>query len=98
MRHRSDWFQGRELVEALAVRLAASAGQTADAARRYSLARDQADASDFYSAAWLTAECADVLLNVDPALVRESVNRYAERVRSLRAGPIRKRFEALLAS
>ncbi len=98
MRHRSDWFQGRELVEALAVRLAASAGQTADAARRYSLARDQADASDFYSAAWLTAECADVLLTVDPALVRESVNRYAERVRSLRAGPIRKRFEALLAS
>ena len=50
-----DWFQGRELVEALAIRLAILAGRD-DAIRMLSDAALRADAQDPYAAALLTAE------------------------------------------
>ena len=59
VRTRADWFQGRELVEALAVRLAVHGRADRGCASLFDTARTLADASDVYTAAWLTAECAD---------------------------------------
>ena len=63
MRTRTDWFQGRELVEALHVRVAARRGAPEEAHGHFHRALHLARESDFYSAAWLTARCADVLLS-----------------------------------
>jgi tetratricopeptide (TPR) repeat protein len=61
LRSRGDWFQGRELVEALSVRAAAAGGALDEARRRFEHAHGLARESDFYSAAWLTARCASAL-------------------------------------
>ena len=65
---RADWwFQGRELHEALAVRLALSEGGPdgvgggAAASARFRVAHDLAARHDPYGAAWLVSECAPVL-------------------------------------
>lgn len=97
MKSRTDWFQGRELMEALRVRMAVRDGRAADAAQGFSRARDLAESSDFYSAAWLTVECAELLGEFDAAFARECVTRYAERVKGLGYGEMTRRFEALLA-
>lgn len=62
LRARVDWFQGRELVEALRVRLSAGRGAHEEALRHFQRAMPLARAADFFSAAWLTARVADVLL------------------------------------
>jgi tetratricopeptide (TPR) repeat protein len=74
------WFQGRELVEALAVRLTEGDGATrlARFERAYALAERHAP----YGAAWLAAECGSVLLAdshpPSTARVEELVARYTE--------------------
>jgi len=97
IRARSDWFQGRELVEALGVRLAAADGRLADAMRLFDQSRTLADASDVYTAAWLTAECATVLYEHDPERIRQAVERFSEQVRSLGYVRLIARYEELLS-
>jgi diguanylate cyclase (GGDEF)-like protein len=97
MRSRPDWFQGRELVEALSVRIAAEDGRIEDAVRQFDRAIALAEASDLYSAAWLTAACADVLHRHDPAYMRDSVTRYAARVKDLGYNEMSRRYAELLA-
>jgi len=58
---RGEWFRGRELLEALAVRVAVAEGDVARAAERYERARALAEGKDAYGARWLTAECGGVL-------------------------------------
>ncbi|HWJ24279.1 MAG TPA: diguanylate cyclase, partial [Gemmatimonadaceae bacterium] len=74
------WFQGRELVEALAVRLTDSDGATRLA--RFERAHALAERHAPYGAAWLAAECGEVLLaDAHPpstARVEELVARYSE--------------------
>ena len=97
MRARTDWFQGRELVEALGIRLTARDGRHAEAAARFGGVCPSADATDPYSAIWLIAECADVVLAHDPALLRSWVTRYVGRIEQLGYAAMEARFAQLLA-
>lgn len=95
---RPDWFQGREIAEALLVRLAAIDHRGSDALTRFERAVTLAEPADLYNAAWLTAICAEYLATVDPQRVRLSVDHYAERVRGLGYPEMTKRYEALSQS
>ena len=97
MRARTDWFQGRELAEALAVRVIAAAGAGDDAKRRHEEARQLAEPSDFYGAATLVAECGDTLFGIDGGFARRVLLEYAPRVRSAGFGALERRYEHLLA-
>ncbi len=55
------WFQGRDLVDALRIRLAAERGDDAHAMRLLSDAVTMAGRYDVYLAAYLVAECAPSL-------------------------------------
>jgi len=70
-----QWFQGRELVEALAIRLAILAGRE-DAIQMLVDAVLRADSHDAYAAALLTAEFGATLRESDPEAVDGLVHRY----------------------
>lgn len=97
MRTRTGWFQGREHVEALRVRLALFDGDVAGAVGAFKRAMPLADESDLYTAAWLTAVCAPSLFVFEPILVKEWIRRYADRVESLGYTQMSKRYLDLLA-
>jgi hypothetical protein len=65
--------------------------------QRFREALALAESTDFYCAAWLTAECADILLEHDREEIRDSVNRFAPRVKDLGLTEISKKYEDLLA-
>jgi tetratricopeptide (TPR) repeat protein len=69
------WFSGRELVDALAVRLAAGAGHSGLAADRFERALSVAEPNDAFAAARLVAECAPALASVGVRTVQETVER-----------------------
>jgi tetratricopeptide (TPR) repeat protein len=97
MQNRSDWFQGREIAEALMIRVDAIDGHQSDALARFERAISLAEAADLYNAAWLTAICAESLLQFDPNRVKLSISRYTDRVRSLGYPEMTRRYEALAA-
>ena len=74
----TEWFQGRELIESLAIRLAILAERD-EAAQLFMQALDLADTRDMYGAALLTAEFGPVLRDVAPDVVAQAVRRYAGR-------------------
>lgn len=96
MQARPDWFQGRELAEALRVRLA-SLESTTGAVSMFYRALALAETTDFYGAAWLIAECADILDAHDRALLRSSVNRFAPQVESQGYHGMSRRYTELLS-
>ena len=96
MQARPDWFQGRELAEALRVRIAAL-DSTNRAVALFYRALALAETADFYGAAWLIAECADILDAHDRALLRSSVNRFAPQVESQGYHGMSRRYSELLA-
>jgi tetratricopeptide (TPR) repeat protein len=96
MQARPDWFQGRELAEALRVRLASLDSMTGAVSMFYR-ALALAETADFYGAAWLIAECADILDAHDRALLRSSVHRFAPRVESHGYHGMSRRYSELLA-
>ncbi|MEX2180158.1 MAG: AAA family ATPase [Gemmatimonadaceae bacterium] len=83
MSNRTGWFQGRELVDALRVRIAIAEGRIADAMAVFESARATAEGYDMYSVAWLTAACADLLLPHYPDQVLAAVEKYSGQVASL---------------
>jgi tetratricopeptide (TPR) repeat protein len=93
---RPDWFQGRELAEALAIRMSALAGDTISALSRFDRALALAEAADMYNAAWLTVACAEALMVFSPHQVKASIERYRERVRALGYPEMTRRYEALV--
>ncbi|HUX32447.1 MAG TPA: tetratricopeptide repeat protein, partial [Gemmatimonadaceae bacterium] len=95
MATRSEWFQGRELVECLRVLVAAAEGRHTDALQQFESARALADASDLFAAAWLTAVCATALFAIDRGVARAAVERYATRVATLGFTALTERFRAL---
>ena len=97
LRSRTDWFQGREMVEALAIRILAADGLLAEAVKRFHAALALADVTDVYGAAWLTAQCADVLKEHDPVVMQASLHRYAARAEGLGYTAVSKRYGELLA-
>jgi diguanylate cyclase (GGDEF)-like protein len=92
------WFQGRELVEALAVHVAAADGDVARAATRLERSLAAAEPVDVYGASWLLAECASVLARHDPERERASVRAFAQRVEALGFERMRQRYRRLLAA
>ena len=96
MGSRPDWFQNRELVEAFFVRMAVREGAREKALERFASAVRLAESSDLYCAAWLTASCADDLLELDSEGVKSSIRRYSERVRELGYAEMTRRYDALI--
>jgi hypothetical protein len=92
---RPDWFQGREIAEALFVRLAAHDGRPIEGFSRLTSALALAETSDLYSAAWLTAACVESLVGFDHAAVRSSITRYGDRVRKLGYTEMTRRYDIL---
>ena len=92
---RTDWFQGRELVEALFIRVDAIEGRNVQALTRFATAVSLAEAADVYSAAWLVAVCSDSLAEADQPTVDRFVGEYDARVKKLGYAEMTRRFDVL---
>ena len=97
MRARNDWFQGRELVEALGVHVWVHDGLPDQSLARFEEALTMADSADLYVAAWLTAACAEPLYPVARDRVRDVVASYVDRVKGLGYNEINRKLEGILA-
>jgi tetratricopeptide (TPR) repeat protein len=95
VRDRTEWYQGREIVEALSVRLLVADGRPSEAFGRFASAISLAESSDVYNAAWLTVTCADALVQFNSEGVRSSILSYRDRVRRLGYAEMTRRYEAL---
>jgi tetratricopeptide (TPR) repeat protein len=95
LRTRDEWFQGRELAEALRVRILASDGKTLDARRRLDEALALAAEADVYGAAWLAAHCAPALLPKDASYARGIAGKYAGSARAHGYTPVSDRIDAI---
>jgi tetratricopeptide (TPR) repeat protein/GGDEF domain-containing protein len=96
MGSRPDWFQNRELAEAFFVRMAVREGAHKSALERFTSAANLAETSDLYCAAWLTANCADDLFDLDREGVKSAIQRYSGRVRELGYAEMTRRYDALI--
>jgi tetratricopeptide (TPR) repeat protein len=96
MANRPHWFQNRELVEAFFIRMAVRQGGHQEALDRFASAVSLAESSDLYCAAWLTASCADALIEIDRERVKSSIRRYGERVRELGYAEMTRRYDILI--
>jgi tetratricopeptide (TPR) repeat protein len=88
------WFQGRELLESLTIRLATRSGDFDGAQARFRLAVERLEQTDVYAAAWMIADCAAELAEHDPA-VWTIVGRFAEHSTVQQFAPLSARFTAL---
>jgi len=89
------WFQGRELVEALAIRLAIHAGRK-DAIRLLADAALRAETHDPYAAALLIAEFGATFREVAPEAVDDLVRRYSSRPDVSENPRLRQQFGVLM--
>jgi diguanylate cyclase (GGDEF)-like protein len=96
MLRRPDWFQGRELVEALNVILLYSDGKLEEAIDHLEDVLPKAEASELYTAAWLTAVCARSLHSVRPDRIAPWLKRYASQVQEFGYFDISKHLNNLL--
>jgi len=90
-----EWFQGRELIEALGIRLALL-DERDEAAHLFIQALDLADTRDVYGAALLTAEFGPVLREFAPEVVATAVRRYAGRPEVVENARVREQFGVLM--
>jgi hypothetical protein len=88
------WFQGRELLESLEIRMAALDGDVAGARRRFHSAVARLEMLEVYPAAWMVADCAAELADQD-AGVWKVVNRFAAHPAVQDYVPLAARFTAL---
>ena len=91
------WFQGRELVEALAVCVALDLGRRAEALQRFRTALSHTETRDRYSAAWLTAECAPAIVAAGDKSIWEVLERFRKLAEENGYAPLLARFDRLLA-
>jgi tetratricopeptide (TPR) repeat protein len=92
---RADWwFQGRELLESLVIRLEAQGGRHESALERFQAALAKLEPMDLYAAAWLVADCASTLAERGPA-VWDAVERLGEHATVQQFVPLSARFTAL---
>ncbi|MEO7084693.1 MAG: hypothetical protein ABI442_10160, partial [Gemmatimonadaceae bacterium] len=93
---RPDWFQGREIAEALGIRVDAADGKGDEALSRFEIAVALAEAADLYSAAWLAVECAPALFPFDRPRAFRQIDRFAARVKQLANPELTRRYESLI--
>jgi len=91
-----DWFQGRELAEALLLRLLLLDRAHDRAVEAFTRALTLAHPTDIYGAAWLTAEFGDELRPFAGDIVQVAIERYATRPEVLGNPKIRDRLTVLL--
>ena len=92
---RTDWwFQGRELLESLAVRLAAHDGQLVAARKRFHVAVARLELMEVYAAAWMVADCGAELAEQDDGIWRV-VERFTAHEAVREFVPLAARFTAL---
>jgi tetratricopeptide (TPR) repeat protein len=89
------WFQKRELLESLAVRLDARAERYDQARARFHTAVPRLEESDGYAAAWMVADCAAELGPHDRT-VWSQVERFARNPMVHQFVPLSARFTALV--
>ena len=89
------WFQKRELLESLAIRLDARAGRYAEALARFHSALPSLEESDGYAAAWMVADCA-AELGAHDRTVWTQVARFAGHPMVQQFVPLSARFTALV--
>jgi diguanylate cyclase (GGDEF)-like protein/putative nucleotidyltransferase with HDIG domain len=88
------WFQGRERLESLHIRLAIQDGESGLALVRFRAAVERLEAMDVYSAAWLVGDCgAEVAAG--EADVWSIVDRFGEHTMVQQFVPLAARFTAL---
>jgi tetratricopeptide (TPR) repeat protein len=90
------WFQNRELVEALSVRVALELGRRDEAEQRFRTALAHTEPRDARCAAWLAAECAPSLIAAG-ADVWDFVRRFSQRADDMGYTALATRFRSLLA-
>lgn len=89
------WFQGRELVETLRIRVAAAEGRSQEALQMFDAARNLAEHADVSSAAWLTASVADVLFAIDPQHLKSAMERFSQDVGTLGFAELTRKYQDL---
>jgi tetratricopeptide (TPR) repeat protein len=95
LERRPGWYQGRELAEALIVRVMVLNGELAEALTRFETAVNTAESVDVYTAIWLTLACAEALSPADPTRVKFAIDRYSVGVRKLGYDELTRRYDAL---
>ena len=90
-----DWFQGRELVEALAIYLAFQTSWD-EGYELFRRALALAESRDVYGAAWLLAEFGQLIRSRAPEDIVDAVRRYDARPELLEMPRIRARFGVLV--
>jgi tetratricopeptide (TPR) repeat protein len=90
-----DWFQSRELLEALKIHLLLTDNRTEEAAEHFERALAAAGPSDVYGAAWLTAEFGETFRSHLPVEVEAAVREYARHPEVLGNPKMRERLSAL---
>ena len=90
-----EWFQGRELMEALRIHLLLTDGRTSEAAEFFVRAVTAAGPSDVYGAAWITAEFGASFASLASPELQTVVREYAQRPEVLGNKRMRERLNAL---
>jgi len=80
---RADWFQGREMLETLRVRVATADGENDKALEHFTKSLKLAEGADEYGAMFMVAECGRELMLHDNASVRPTCERHAERAKTI---------------
>ncbi|MEO8619445.1 MAG: HD domain-containing phosphohydrolase [bacterium] len=92
---RADWwFQGRELLESLAVRVLMSKGQHAEGIARFRDAVPRLEAMESYAVAWFVADCGAAVIQHEPSFAT-LINRLGATATAHQFIPIAARFTAL---
>ena len=90
-----DWFQGRELIEALRLHLLIKDGELEAAVSLLELSLGVAHASDISGAAWLIAEFGMTLRPYARSLIDEAIKRYEGHPEVLGNPNMKKRYDVL---
>jgi diguanylate cyclase (GGDEF)-like protein/putative nucleotidyltransferase with HDIG domain len=90
----SWWFQGRERLESLAIRIAMQDGSRALALARFLTAVERLEAMDVYSAAWFVGECGGEVAE-DEAEAWAIIDRFGEHSMVQEFVPLAARYTAL---
>jgi adenylate cyclase len=91
-----EWFQGRELLEALKLHLLIRDGEMAAAVSLLESSMHLAHATDISGAAWLIAEFGLALRPHAPEAVQAAVKRYAHHPEVLSTPKMKERFDVLI--
>lgn len=93
---RPEWYQNRELAEALIVLVRGREGQGDAAFGRFERALETAAGGDPYPTAWLTLTCAKALLEIDSVRAKPFIEQFAAKAAELDFGLIARGLDAVM--